>query len=70
MPEQIVIETGYTHTTSFAFSLEARKVAAKIALAAVAFEYGIPFALSAEFDVLGRLERPQAIRTCGLDFCK
>lgn len=52
VPEQIVIETGYTHTTSFAFSLEARKVAAKIALAAVAFEYGIPFALSPEFDVL------------------
>jgi hypothetical protein len=50
VPEQIVIDANYTLTTPFAFSIEARKVAAKIALAAIAYEYGIPFALSPQFD--------------------
>lgn len=50
VPGEIVIDTNYTLTTPFAFSLPARKVAAKIALAAIALEYGIPFALSPEFD--------------------
>lgn len=52
VPNQIVIEASYTQTTPFAFSLEARKVAAKVALAAIALEYGIPFALSPQFDVV------------------
>jgi hypothetical protein len=52
VPEKIVIDADYTQTTRFAFSAQARKVAAKIALASVAFEYGIPFALSADFDVI------------------
>jgi hypothetical protein len=50
VPGQIVIEAEYTLTTPFAFSIEARKVAAKIALTALALEYGIPFALSPQFD--------------------
>jgi hypothetical protein len=52
VPNQIVIEASYTQTTRFAFSLEARKVAAKVALAAIALEYGTPFALSPQFDVV------------------
>jgi hypothetical protein len=52
VPEQIVIDTGYNQTTQFAFSLEARKVAAKIALSAIALEYGVPFALSPQFDMV------------------
>jgi hypothetical protein len=52
VPAQIVIEVDYTLTMAFTFSAEARKVAAKIALAAIAFEYGIPFALSPCFDVI------------------
>jgi hypothetical protein len=50
VPERIVIDADYTQTSRFAFSLAVRKVAAKIALAAIAFEYGIPFALSPVFD--------------------
>ena len=52
VPKEIVIEADYTLTMPFAFSVEARKVAAKIALAAIAYEYGIPFALSPQFDSL------------------
>jgi hypothetical protein len=52
VPKRIVIEATYAQKIVFAFSLEARKVAAKIALAAIAFKYGIPFALSPQFDVL------------------
>jgi hypothetical protein len=52
VPKRIVIEATYTQKITFAFSLEARKVAAKIALAAIARKYGIPFALSPQFDVL------------------
>ena len=36
----------------FAFSLSARKVAAKIALALIAYELGCPFALTPQFDFL------------------
>ena len=54
VPHEIVIEANYTQTTPVAFSLEARKVAAKIALAAIAHEYGIAFGLSSQFDVLRR----------------
>jgi hypothetical protein len=52
VPEKIIIDANYTLTMPFAFSVEARKIAAKIALTALAFEYGIPFALSPQFDVL------------------
>jgi hypothetical protein len=52
VPNEIVIEANYTQTTTFTFSLEARKVVAKIALAAIAYECGIPLVLSSQFDVL------------------
>jgi hypothetical protein len=52
VPSKIVIEATYTQSTSFANSLEARKVAAKVALAAIAYEYGMSFALSNQFDAL------------------
>jgi hypothetical protein len=52
VPHEIVVEANLKLSTQFAFSLEARKVAAKIVLAAVAYKYGIPFALSPQFDVL------------------
>jgi len=50
VPSEIVIEADYTLTMPWAFSGEARKVVAKIALAAVALQYGVPFALSPSFD--------------------
>ena len=52
VPKEIVIEADYTQQIMFAFTLEARKVAAKIALTAIAFQYGVPFALSSQFDAL------------------
>jgi hypothetical protein len=52
VPEEIVLDASYTQTLPFVFTLEARKVAAKIALASIAYKYGVPFALSPQFDVL------------------
>jgi hypothetical protein len=52
VPKEIVIEADYTLQTHFIYSAAARKVAAKIALAAIALQYGIPYALSPQFDVL------------------
>src|SRR5579862_2023724 len=44
VPKEIIIEAEYTQGIMFSFTLDARKVAAKVALAAIAFEYGAPFA--------------------------
>jgi hypothetical protein len=52
VPQEVVLDASYTQTLPFAFTLEARKVAAKIALAAIAYKYGVPYALSAQFDAL------------------
>jgi hypothetical protein len=52
VPEDVVFDASYTQTLPFALGLEIRKVAAKVALAAIAHEYGISFALSAQFDKL------------------
>ncbi|MBZ5701101.1 MAG: HNH endonuclease [Acidobacteriia bacterium] len=52
MPEEIVFDASYTQTLPFIFTLEARKVAAKIALASIAYKCGVPFALSPQFDAL------------------
>lgn len=55
VPKQIVIEAEYIQNVMFALSLQARKVAAKIALTAIAFKYGIPFALAPPFDALRKV---------------
>lgn len=52
VPEEIVLDASYTQTLPFVFTLEARKVAAKIALASIAYKYGVPYALSPQFDAL------------------
>jgi len=52
VPSKIVIEASYTITVHFMASLHARRLAAKIALAAIAFEYGAEFALTPQFDEL------------------
>ncbi len=52
VPEEVVIDASYTLTLPFAFSLEARRVAGKIALVAIAHQYGLSYALSEQFDVL------------------
>jgi hypothetical protein len=52
VPKEIVIEADYTQEINFAFTVNARRVVAKIALTAIAFEYGIQLALSPQFDSL------------------
>lgn len=52
VPEEIVLDASYTQTLPFVFTLEARKVAAKIALTSVAYTYGVSYALSPQFDRL------------------
>jgi hypothetical protein len=54
VPEQIVFDATSSLQIPFAFSIEIRKVVAKIALTAIAHQYGIPFALSRQFDDLRR----------------
>ena len=54
LPKEIVYDATYTQPLDFIFSLEARKVIAKIALASIACEYGVPFAMSPCFDRLRR----------------
>lgn len=52
VPKEVVLDASYTQTLPFAFSCEARRVVAKIALASIAHKYGVPFALSPQFDSL------------------
>jgi len=52
VPEEIVLDASFTQTLQFAFTLEARKVIGKIALASIAHEYDLPYALSPQFDTL------------------
>jgi hypothetical protein len=55
VPKEIVIEAEYTILLPFIECFEARKVAAKIVMTAIAFEYGIPFALSPQFDAFRKV---------------
>jgi hypothetical protein len=52
VPAEIVIEANPKMTISFAFVVETRKVVAKIALAAIAYELGLSFAGSSHFNKL------------------
>jgi hypothetical protein len=52
IPASIVIDAISVVTMPFAFSIEARKVAAKIAMSAIAYEYGVTFADTSQFDKL------------------
>src|SRR3989442_1026694 len=52
VPEEIVLDASYTQTLPFVFTLEARKVAAKIALASIAYKYRVAYSLSPQFDAL------------------
>lgn len=62
VPGKIVIDANYLQGSAFAFSSEARKIAAKIALASIAYQYGIDFALSSQFDGLRQTRAEQALR--------
>lgn len=62
VPKEIVIEADYTQGIMFAFMLDARKVAAKIALTAIALRYGVHFALAPQFDALRTIRDETEIR--------
>lgn len=62
VPREIVIEAEYKITLPFVSSLEARKVAAKIALTAIAFQYGTAFALSPQFDPLRKAHLAKTVQ--------
>lgn len=50
VPKEIVIQAEYIFPLRCVFSLEARKIAAKVALTALAYQYGIEYALLHQFD--------------------
>jgi len=52
VPDEVVLDASWTQTLPFVFSLEARKVVAKIALVSVAYKYGVAYALSPQFHTL------------------
>lgn len=62
VPEKFVVDATATIPLQFAFSIDARKVIAKIALAAIAFEYGLDFAGSSAFDRLRKVQDVQLPR--------
>ncbi len=68
MPEEVVLDASYIQTLPFAFSLEARKVVAKIALASIAYKYGVAFALSPQFDSLRQARKATTVREMPLRF--
>lgn len=57
--EEIVFDAYYTLALPFTFSFESRKVAAKIALAAIAYKCGLQFASLPEFDKLRQVDEVQ-----------
>jgi len=68
VPSEIVIEATYTVTLDFIASLHARKLAAKIALTAIALEYGAEFALTPQFDELRAVRTTESIKELPVRF--
>jgi hypothetical protein len=68
VPTEIVIEANYTIRVEFIASLQARRLAAKIALAAIAFECGTEFALRPQFDELRTARTTESIQDLPVRF--
>ena len=64
VPKEIVIEAEYTILLPFSESFEARNVAAKIAMTAIAFEYGIPSLFLPNSMHSGRCVSQESRKTC------
>jgi hypothetical protein len=62
VPQEVVLDASYTLTLPFVAFLETRKVAAKIALASIAYEYGLPYALSPHFDGLRQVRTAMKVQ--------
>jgi hypothetical protein len=70
VPEEIVYDASHRQTLSFVFTLATRKVAAKIALASIAYRYGVSYALSSQFDGLRQVRTAKTEREMPLRvFC-
>lgn len=54
MPDQIVIQSNFVLRTRFSFTMPMRRMAAKIAFAAVAYQYGTEYACGSAFDHVRR----------------
>jgi len=52
VPEEVVYDATFRLTLRFSTSLEVRKVIAKIALASIAYKYGVAYALAPQFERL------------------
>ena len=52
VPKEVTLSPSEQQTIAFAFSLDIRKVAAKIALVSLAYQYGIEYACLPQFDQL------------------
>lgn len=52
VPKEITLQSSAEQTIAFAFSYEARQLAAKISLVSLAFQYGTDYACLPQFDAL------------------
>ena len=52
VPKELTLQSSAEQTISFAFTYDARQLAAKIALVALAFQYGTDYACLPQFDAL------------------
>ena len=68
VPREIVIEANYTLSVHFIASLHARRVAAKIALAAMALQYGSEFALTPQFNELRQSRTTESVEDLPVRF--
>jgi hypothetical protein len=67
VPKELTLQSSAQQTIIFAFSYEARQLAAKIALVSIAFQYGTDYACLPQFDalrniVIGQPQDPAALR--------
>lgn len=68
VPKEVTLQSSAQQTITFAFSYEARQLAAKIALTSLASQYGSEYACHAQFDTLRNIiiGQPQDLTHFGL----
>ena len=66
VPKELALESSAQQTITFAFSYEARQLAAKIALVSLAFQYGTDYACFQRFDTLRNIVVGQPQDPAGL----
>lgn len=66
VPKELTLQLSAEQTITFAFSYEARRLAAKIALVSLAFQYGTDYACFPQFDALRNIVVGQPQNPAGL----